>query len=318
MLAIVVPAVQKVRGAVSRIQCANNLKQLAIACLNYESRHQTLPYGRKYDIWDSYTWTQLTLPYIDQDAVYRCYWTLPQTGYKAGQMPGPNSPIGDDASLKQGREANIQVWYCPADSAPCENEIDTNQFGFLRGNYRGCVGNGDLYGNRTNMTDGGWGPGIFSVRARQSFDPGAAIRTVGVRFSEIVDGTSNTILLSEGIVPTVASWGGALGEIIYGNMGGALFSTTLPPNSAAPDELIGPCPQDRGDLVYREPCRSIGVYAWWTPSASGAHAAARSTHSGGVNAALADGSVRFFTNATDHAVWRAMGTRDRMEPRLSP
>jgi prepilin-type processing-associated H-X9-DG protein len=53
---------------------------------------------------------------------------------------------------------------------------------------------------------------------------------------------------------------------------------------------------------------SLGGNAWWSRSAVGAQAAARSKHTGGVNLALADGSVRFVSDTVDLAVWRAMGT----------
>ena len=72
--------------------------------------------------------------------------------------------------------------------------------------------------------------------------------------------------------------------------------------------MIGPCPQNQGDPTYREPCLTLGGNAWWTPSGKGAYAAARSKHSGGVNAALGDGSVRFVSNSIDVAVWRGLGT----------
>ena len=308
LIALLLPAVQKVREAANRTRCANNFRQLAIACHAYHDAAGTLPFGRKYDIWDTYTWTQLVLPYVEQNALFQLYWTLPETGY-ATQYPGPNGPIGNDLRLREAREATIPVFLCPSDPGPRENELNTLEYGFIRGNYRGCVGTGDMYGRSVDATAGPWGLGMFGVVAGQSVDAGAGVHTHGVRLEQATDGTSETLLLSEGLVATVAGWGGPLGEVIYGNMGGALFSATLTPNASAPDRVIGPCPQDQGDATYREPCLTLGGNAWWTPSAAGAHAAARSRHAQGVNAALADGSVRFFANTTDQGVWRALGTR---------
>ncbi|MGE3806513.1 MAG: DUF1559 domain-containing protein [Gemmataceae bacterium] len=308
LIALLLPAVQKVREAANRARCTNNLKQLALAGHAYHTANGQLPYGRKYDIWDTYTWTQLVLPYIEQEAVYREYWTLPEPAY-ATSYPGSNGPIGNDARLRTARHAAIQVFLCPSDTGPRGNELSTTSYGFLRGNYRGCTGAGDMYGNSTDATAGPWGTGVFGVLSGQSVDPSASVRTVGVRLSEIVDGSSNTLLLSEGVVPTVTSWGGALGETIYGNMGGALFSTSLTPNATAPDRLRGPCPQTQGDTVYTLPCLTLGGHGWWTASAAGAHAAARSRHPGGVSIALADGSVRFVTDSVDLSTWRALGTR---------
>jgi prepilin-type N-terminal cleavage/methylation domain-containing protein/prepilin-type processing-associated H-X9-DG protein len=309
LIGLLLPAVQKVREAAARAQCSNNLKQLALACHSYYDAMQSMPYARKYDMWDTYTWTQLVLPYIEQVAVYNNYFTLPRTGL-VQSYPGPNGPIGDDARLKVARQAIIPPYLCPSDPGPRFNEEYTAEYGFERGNYRGCVGSGDMYGNATDSTNGPWGKGIFSVVAKQTVDPGKSPQLRPVRFADIPDGTSNTLLLSEGVVATITTaWGGPMGETIYGNMGGSLFSATLTPNSSSPDRPIGPCPKDNGDTLYRAPCLSLGGNAWWTPSAAKAHAAARSYHNGGVNAAMSDGSVRFVANTIDQATWRALATR---------
>ncbi len=309
LIALLLPAVQKIRETAARLRCANNLKQLTLACLNYDTTQGHFPYARKYDIWDTYTWTQLILPYIEQEAVYARYWTLPQTGYRQA-YPGPNGPIGNDPQLHQARTAIIATFLCPSDRGPLGNEMGTVEYSFIRGNYRGCAGSGDLYGEATDATSGPWGKGVFGVEHGQSADPNAGTPTAGVRVSEINDGASNTFLLSEGIVPDVTpGWGGPLGEEVYGNMGGALFSTSLTPNATVADRVIGPCPNTAGDSSYPAPCLTLGNNAWWTPSGQDSHAAARSRHAGGVNASLADGSVRFFANGIDQFTWRALGTR---------
>ena len=313
LIALLLPAVQAAREAARRAQCTNNLKQLALGCHTHHSATQEFPFARKYDIWDTYTWTQLILPHIEQTAVYEGYWTLPERGYTTS-YPGPNGPIGDDARLRESRHAAIAAFYCPSDISPTENEIGTGTYGFMRGNYRGCVGSGDMYGDSVDSTSGPWGVGAFGVEPGQSFDTDANVPTRGVRIADVQDGTSNTLLISEGLVPNVApGWGGPMGETIYGNMGGALFSAALTPNSSAPDQVIGPCPQNLGDGKYRPPCVMIANSAWWSPSAKGAHAAARSNHPGGVNAALADGSVSFFSESIDQRLWRAMATREGKE-----
>src|SRR5579871_6726551 len=315
LIGLLLPAVQKVREAAARAQCANNLKQLSLACHSYYDVQQSMPYGRKYDIWDTYTWTQLILPYIEQMAIYNDYWTLPRTGFDPNnsndqQYPSPNGPIGDDARLRAARQAIIPPYLCPSDPGPRLNEEYTAPYGFERGNYRGCVGSGDMYGNATDTTNGPWGKGVFGVQPKQTMDPGKGPQTRGVRIADIPDGSSNTLLISEGVVATITTaWGGPMGETIYGNMGGALFSATLTTNSTSPDRPIGPCPKDQGDTLYKAPCLSLGGNAWWTPSALKAHAGARSYHNGGVNGAMADGSVHFFANTIDLLTWRALATR---------
>src|SRR5262249_7537780 len=145
---------------------------------------------------------------------------------------------------------------------------------FIRGNLSGCVGSGDMYGLYTDHTDGPWGLGMFGVRQGQSIDPGAKVPTRGTRIAEVTDGLSNTRVRSEIIVPpNVAGWGGPMGEEIYGNMGGALFSATTTPNSTTADRVYGPCPETNGDPGYPGPCLSIGGLSWWVPAGRAAFVA---------------------------------------------
>ena len=317
LIGLLLPAVQKVREAAARAKCSNNLKQLALACHAYHDVAGGLPYGRKYDIWDTYTWSELVLPYLEQNAVYTGYATLNQTGYTTS-YPGPNGPIGNNATQRASRHATIPAFLCPSDGGPYQNETSTNEYGFIRGNYRACTGSGDMYGNAAGAGSGPWGVGVFGVRAGQSVDAGAGTKSQGSTITGITDGSSNTLLLSEGINPTVSGWGGPIGSNLYGNMGGGLFSTSLTPNSSAADRPVGPCPGDQGDGSYKEPCQSLGGSSWWTPSAAGAYVGARSRHTGGVNAAMADGSIRFFNNSTDQTAWRGMGTRAGGEVASNP
>jgi prepilin-type N-terminal cleavage/methylation domain-containing protein len=311
LVALLLPAVQSARESSRRTKCINNLKQLALGCHNHEDTFKVFPYGRKYDIWDTYTWSQKVLPFIEQQTIYENYWTLPDVGYRTS-YPGPNGCIGNDIRLRTARHTKILGWICPSDRGVFPNEMNTNEYGFYRGSYRGCTGSGDLYGETpSGFTGTAWGIGIFSALKRQTIDPnGNGPRTLMTRASEITDGLSNTLLLSEGVVPDVGSWGGPIGSIIYGNMGGGIFTTTLTPNSTSADRLVGPCPRQQGDFRYKPPCASIAGNAWWTPSAAGAHAAARSNHPSGVNATLADGSTRFFSDSIDVNAWRALGTKD--------
>jgi prepilin-type N-terminal cleavage/methylation domain-containing protein/prepilin-type processing-associated H-X9-DG protein len=311
LVAMLLPAVQAAREASRRSHCVNNLRQMALAIVNFESAQQQYPYARKNDQWDAYTWTQLILPYIEQQQVYDLYWDI----HEATEW----RPAGTvDERKRRARESLIPPFYCPSDAPVRGNELFSPTWGFWRGNYRGCTGSTDMYGAALDEVAIA-GPGCFEVAPGQRFlfNPNErrgdanAPGTVSVRVAQVTDGTSSTMLLSEGIVPSIDGWGGPLGEIIYGNMGGALFTGWLTPNASTPDSVIGPCPEEQGDTEYpNETCFRISGHPG-AGSAGGARAfaAARSRHPGGVNLAMADGSVDFATDDIDVRAWRSSATR---------
>jgi hypothetical protein len=78
----------------------------------------------------------------------------------------------------------------------------------------------------------------------------------------VTDGTSNTVLMSEVLNSTLRNphvWGGPMGDIQMGIMGGSLYSNFDPPNSRMPDYIAGPCPQDQRDPGYTAPCMSYDL-----------------------------------------------------------
>lgn len=322
LVALLLPAVQSAREAARRTACLNNLKNLSLGALNHESTKNQLPPGRKFDMWDSYTWTQFILPNIEQQAIYQFYsFSIGNPKFVGGEN-GTNGPIGDDVRLQQARHAQVPLFYCPSDQTPMANEMTTPEakakYGFWRGSYRGCTGASDLYGDRISGADpiispGQW-KGALGVTHKTPNDDTSPPTTLnpGVRLKEITDGTSRTLLFSEGIVPTIPDWAGAIGETIYGNMGGALFSNYQTPNTSAADIIWGVCPDKQGDTTYLPLCQVVQGQdperPQGRPSGKLVHAAARSVHPGGVNTSMVDGSNKFVSDDIDIAVWRAVGT----------
>jgi prepilin-type N-terminal cleavage/methylation domain-containing protein/prepilin-type processing-associated H-X9-DG protein len=313
LIGLLLPAVQKAREAAYRMQCQNNLKQLGLALHNCHDNFGSFPYARKYDVWNAYTWTQQILPFIEQQVTYKLY-----VDYGGIELLGVAWEIGsNDVNLVAARRTLIKGLFCPSDTGPITNESGNALVSRARGNYRGCVGPGNMYGYPLDSVTGRGGPGIFVVNPKQSyqnewgFGPNAQCR-----MADITDGTSNTVMVSEGLNATITAplvWGGPIGDNHMGNMGASLFSTYLTPNASAPDYIAGPCPQNQGDLGYKAPCQTYDGGNQGLDSTL-AQAAARSKHNGGVNVALADGSVRFVANTINLFVWRGIGTRSGNEP----
>ncbi len=322
LVALLLPAVQAAREAARRTQCLNNVKNLSLGALTYESARGELPFARKFDIWDAYTWTQSILPGIEQQAIYQLYWTLPEPKLKLGGPTAQNyGPHGADPRRRQARITPVSLFYCPSDNTPQDNELDQPNWCLLRGTYRGCTGAGDLYGDRIsgpaidgNVPAGSW-KGAMGVVKYEGARPPNPLDSMplspGANLKEITDGTSRTLLFSEGLVPTTPGWAGPIGSTTYGNMAGGLFSAYETPNSSAPDRVAGHCPQQANppDPTYLAPC----IAATGHPGENGSggnqvHAAARSLHAGGVNASMVDGSGKFVNDNVDRAVWRAAGT----------
>src|SRR5262249_10266445 len=117
-----------------------------------------------------------------------------------------------------------------------------------------------------------------------------------VRIAGVTDGTSNTLLISELIItPDVTShdtrgryWNNA-------RQGSVIFSTLYPPNTAVPDRL-----QCCSNTLPQAPC---------TATTTDINLSARSYPPGGVNAGLADGSIRFISNGVNPATYLGLGTR---------
>src|SRR5437016_1591141 len=100
LIGLLLPAVQKVREAAARTQCANHLKQMGLAIHSFHSAYNKLPPAR---IADQYaTWSVFLLPYIEQDALYR-QWDLTKKYY-------------DQTAFDY--KAQVSIYFCPARRGP--------------------------------------------------------------------------------------------------------------------------------------------------------------------------------------------------------
>ena len=187
LIALLVPAVQKVREAAARTQCQNNLKQLGLSVHGYHDVFKRIPPNRNpnvygYDInGSSWSWISRILPYIEQGPLYA-------TGNLA------NNPTFASNLTVYGTQINVLL--CPSDSSTGTARTDrANTGGYACGstNYRGVSGSNWAWGNFPNTGPTGnnngldAGDGIF-----YRSDEGRKLTLLG-----ITDGTSNTLMIGE-------------------------------------------------------------------------------------------------------------------------
>ena len=313
LIALLLPAVQAAREAARRVQCSNHLKQWAVGAHSFHTANGAFPYTRKFDgafaseaapHWQqkyTYGWYVSLLPYVEAENIFVLF-----TNYGLPAPEGLNwcaTNMGGDSMIRKGRCSINAINFCPSDGGVHINQTSADWVDRTRGNYVGCVGAGHMY-NDTVASGLPWGPGVFAVNQDQSFgDPHR--RPWQTRVADISDGTSYTLLFSEGAnTQETYGYGGCQGDILSSAMGGSLFSTFTAPNSLVPDNLWW-CIVDPS---YPVPCQGgIAACTWH-------YSAARSAHPGGVNVAMADGSVQFVADSIDGVVWRALGTRAGDEP----
>jgi prepilin-type N-terminal cleavage/methylation domain-containing protein len=179
LIALLVPAVQKVREAAARTQCVNNLKQLGLACHSYHDNMKQLPYARSGGGQNRHTWAVLILPFLDQNPLHDM-WKNPIAGVT--QTDGYNNMTS--APMQSAREAVVPVYFCPTrGNAGRKVNFDATATVYgSGGDYAGSTGDGTNDG----QYDLGMIPRVVS---------GSHMR--GVRFAWVTDGTSNTLLIGE-------------------------------------------------------------------------------------------------------------------------
>src|SRR5215475_3360231 len=103
LIGLLLPAVQKVREAASRTQCANHLKQISLACHNYHDSFQCLPPSR-LDRAGGVAWTVLILPFIEQGNFGR-QWDITRWYYDQGATVAEGNAI---------RATPVKIFFCPS------------------------------------------------------------------------------------------------------------------------------------------------------------------------------------------------------------
>jgi len=186
LIGLLLPAVQKVREAAARAKCTNNLKQIGIALHAHHDTIGNLPNSRR-DYY--YTWLVEILPYMEQGPLHS------QWNFKVN-YPTQNATA---------RETNVSAYFCPSrrtstDSAVANETMDgtTTATTGACADYACCSGNNNTdYWNETTAPQNG----VFRLLDGFSSGTSTSATMKGVKFGDISDGTSNTVMAGEKHVP---------------------------------------------------------------------------------------------------------------------
>lgn len=161
LLALLLPAVQRVRETAARLQCANNLRQIGVAVHHYHHDHGCLPHNEEG--WPQYSPFTALLPYLEQDALFRLYQPA---------VP-PFEPINLPVTLRP-----LKVYLCPSMQVPFDPPPGYASYVFCLG----ATYNWSL---------------MPALRPLYGQPDGAFIYTERLRLADIHDGTSHTLFAGE-------------------------------------------------------------------------------------------------------------------------
>jgi prepilin-type N-terminal cleavage/methylation domain-containing protein len=301
LIGLLVPAVQKVREAASRIKCTNNMKQLGLALHNCNDQQGRLPpqAGTFAGAYYAPLFFHL-LPYVEQEEVWKLAAWLDYNGKVGGPPPNPAStinvgviwPTWDSVNVGTGtwlRQTRIAVYQCPSDPS-LGNGLDWQP------GDSSYAGNFQVFGGASN------------TNSSNNWDGTSRIPTT------FLDGTSNTICFAE----KYARCDGA------GSPGGTWWMRGVyhGAKTSKPGGSDDSYPGDRLSAVFAGGCGIDGT-AWLTGAASKFlvrpspflqnpgpcdKRLASSSHSNGMDVCLGDGSVRFLSSSISGATWWAACT----------
>jgi prepilin-type processing-associated H-X9-DG protein len=187
------------------------------------------------------------------------------------------------------------MYFCPSDrdNALWQGDI----YWRSRGNYVVCWGNQeDPYDPTNPLEAAAKGTGVFGHTDLVNRD-----KPRKVKLTDITDGTSNTLLMSEVVMAANDNEYDIRGDFLNDDYSCTMFMTLADPLTT-PNAGTDRSPYCRPSQYPRNPpCEQV---AWGTPSKK----SARSKHTGGVNTLFGDGSIRFVRNGVAPLTWMAMGT----------
>lgn len=265
---ILLAAVQQVRLAAARARCQDHLRQLGIAAHNYHAAHHSLPAGTSYasgrDPYPFLCWHARLLPYLEQTPV----WDMTVAAY-AVEKDFTLSPPHAAARL------GLSIFLCPLE---IRTQSDGTGFGLT--SYLGVSG----------------------ATSRKDWD-GVLYLDSATRLTDVVDGTSNTLLVGErppAAFRDLGWWYGGWGQRKDGSA-----DSTLSVRETNYYANAGGCPKGPYSFTRGQVNDQCDAFHYW------------SLHPNGANFVFCDGSVRFLSYPAD-AILPALATRAGGEPAGPP
>jgi len=339
LIGLLLPAVQKVREAASRLSCANNLKQLGMAMMNFESTYNCLPTPGEgvgpgansttagKTVFDGVSFFTAILPYVEQEAAAK----------QANTAVLHYSADTNQASYK----TIIKSFVCPGNPTALVSGVDSAGYGttdYMPIAYSDLITSGTAIGARGKDIVAWKKPGMLTLTGAFSPGDGGGATTTSesttgrqpVRFTQgrkitgITDGGSNTIGIFEDVGRGNATWGTEIGKGEYGSRNIARWAE--PDNS---NGVSGPEKDDTG-AANGGTATSVTISKWinqnnypiggptgtgtsgctWTINNCGPNDEPFSFHNGVVGSVFGDGHVAFISDKVGVVTLKALCTAD--------
>lgn len=302
LVALLLPAVQAARESARRIQCGNNLRQLALGSINHHDNIGFLPSGgwgwkwfadpnHGYGQSQPGSWLYSLLPFIEAQNIRDVgvgmtnpnqLQTVMRDAVAATPIPSFNCP---------SRRSSAVYPYSRNDLGPMANNLQNCLAGdcqLARSDYAACAGNIHVW-NRASPPSSldSWKGHDWQEGSPRFFQSGVIFLGSEIKLQQIVDGTTNTILLGERHINPDHYYDGTVSNDDQGMYVGFDVDTIC----------------YTGDLreVFLPTQDTPGLSLWWTFG---------SAHPGAFHIALCDGSVQSMAYEVDDDAWKSMGSRD--------
>jgi prepilin-type processing-associated H-X9-DG protein len=316
------------------MQCTNHIKQIALAMHTYHDVHDELMIGSRHS--NGIVWIHFIPAFIEQTSLASRIDTAGGRNYNFA-----DAARGIDNRVPFLPGNRIGILNCPSDRPGAT--VPEGESATFRGqslyNYLVSAGNTALFdvnGSANTVASPGFLVRTFHRPSIDTVDEilggalymaqhSAGTPSTGApqTFGSVSDGLSNVVMISELLIGPSGSAASVNQDTRGMFMRGyniPYFTTFLTPNSVEPDKPYAALGASRcvNDPERGLPC----LFATWairghgvTATADVGYLAARSRHTGGANAARADGSVHFFSSSISQPIWRALGTTQSGRPR---